>query len=517
MKTSCSAAALAAAVSSLLGAQAPAQYAVEAEGDDANACAALRDLELPDVVSLEAQAVAPGPFDVPASGPAPARTVELPAFCRVRGVVSPAITFEVWLPEGEAWNGRFQAVGGGGFAGVISYSAMAPALTSGYVTASTDTGHVAPDVEWLGDPGRRRDYGYRAIYEMTTKSKALIRAFYEKAPDYSYFNGCSTGGRQGLMEAQRFAGDYDGIVSGAPVNYFVATHFTQLWTALAAKERSDESILSDADLELVNAAVVDQCDALDGVRDGVLEDPRTCTFEPSSLQCSATGSSECLSADQVTALERIYAGPVHAVTGESLHPGLAPGGETTWSVVSASGLVQIPREYFGRAVFEDPSWDWRTFDFAGDVERAYRATGEILDATDADLSDFRDSGGKLIVYHGWNDQVIFPEGTIAYYESVDAAMAERPNAASQDKTDFFRLFMVPGMTHCRGGVGTDRFDAQSAIEAWVERGIAPDRIEASRVEDGAVTRTRPLCPYPQTARYDGTGDTNDTANFVCAE
>jgi feruloyl esterase len=185
--------------------------------------------------------------------------------------------------------------------------------------------------------------------------------------------------------------------------------------------------------------------------------------------------------------------------------------------VTSSGLAQIPQEYFARSVFKDPNWDWRTFDFADDVELTNRRTGEILNATNPDLSAFRDGGSKLIVYHGWNDQVIFPEGTINYYESVDGALAGMPNPTNQDKTDFFRLFMVPGMTHCRGGSGTDQFDAQSAIEAWVERGVAPDRIEASRRESGAVTRTRPLCPYPQTAQYDGSGDTNQASNFVCAD
>jgi feruloyl esterase len=194
-----------------------------------------------------------------------------------------------------------------------------------------------------------------------------------------------------------------------------------------------------------------------------------------------------------------------------------PSGEPEWNVVTDSGLVEIPREYFKHSVFKDPSWDWRTFDFSEDIERASRTTAEILDATNPDLSAFRSRGGKLIVYHGWNDQVIPPEGSIKYYESVETALAARANASNQETRDFFRLFMVPGMAHCRGGAGTNEFDAQKAIEAWVERGVAPDRIEASHRENDAVTRTRPLCPYPQTAQYDGTGDTNDTTNFVCAD
>jgi feruloyl esterase len=483
----------------------------------ADACAALNALKLDNLASIEAATIPRGPFALPETRTEPERTVTLPAHCRVRGVVAPAIRFEVWLPLAAAWNGRFQAVGGGGLAGVISYSALSRALQDGYATASTDTGHAAPDVEWLGDPGLLRDYGYRAIYEMTAKAKAAIQAYYGRAADYDYFNGCSTGGRQGLMQAQRFPDEYDGIVSGAPVNFFVAIHYTQLWAALAAKEASDESILSAADLDFASAAALAQCDATDGITDGVIEDPPSCDFDPGIMRCSGTGAGQCLREDQVTALRKIYAGPSDPRTGASLYPGFMPSGEPEWNVVTDSGLVEIPREYFKHSVFKDPSWDWRTFDFSEDIERASRTTAEILDATNPDLSAFRSRGGKLIVYHGWNDQVIPPEGSIKYYESVETALAARPNASSQETRDFFRLFMVPGMAHCRGGAGTNVFDAQKAIEAWVERGVAPDRIEASHRENDAVTRTRPLCPYPQTAQYDGNGDTNDTTNFVCAD
>jgi feruloyl esterase len=483
----------------------------------ADACAALNTLELDNLESIEATAIPRGPFELAATRIEPARTVTLPAHCRVRGVVAPAIRFEVWLPLAAAWNGRFQAVGGGGLAGVISYSAMARALQGGYATASTDTGHVAPDVEWLGDARLLRDYGYRAVHEMTAKAKAAMHAYYGRPADYDYFIGCSTGGRQGLMQAQRFPEDYDGIVAGAPVNFFVAIHYTQLWAALAAKEASDESILSAADLDFVSAAALAQCDAIDGIADGVIEDPPSCDFDPGVLQCSGTAAGQCLREDQVTALRKIYAGPSDSRTGAHLYPGFMPSGEPEWNVVTDSGLVEIPREYFTRSVFNDPSWDWRTFDFGEDAEQASLATAEILDATNPDLSAFRSRGGKLIVYHGWNDQVIPPEGSIKYYKSVEATIAEQPNGSNQETRDFFRLFMVPGMAHCRGGPGTNEFDEQKAIEAWVERAVAPDRIEASHLEDEVVTRTRPLCPYPQTAQYDGTGDTNDTTNFVCAD
>jgi feruloyl esterase len=484
-----------------------------------NACAKLAELALDDT-QLTAVSVPAGPFTptgvaVP-GGPPAAQPTTVPTFCRVSGTIEPAIRFEVWLPERSAWNGRYQAVGGGGFAGVLSYGAMVPAIQAGYVTSSTDTGHVAPDVEWLGDEGLLRDYGYRAIHEMTVKSKEIIDAYYGEGPEYSYFNGCSTGGRQGLMEAQRYPEDYDGIVSGAPVNYFVATHYTQLWVALAAKEKDDAGVLSADDLALVNRAVVAQCDADDGLKDGVLEDPRACEFDPAVLQCSGSaGSGQCLSIAQVEALNKIYAGPTHPRTGAKMHPGLVPGGEPSWLLVTSNGLVPIPYEYFGRSVLGTPTWDWRKFDFAEHVALAERKTGDILNAIDPDLRRFRNAGGKLIQYHGWNDQVIFPEGSVNYHMSVADELA--PGQGIEGVQDFMRLFMVPGMTHCRGGVGTDRFDAQAAIEAWVERGTPPTRIVASRVENGDVTRTRPLCPYPQVARYDGSGDQNDAANFTCSE
>ena len=241
-----------------------------------------------------------------------------------------------------------------------------------------------------------------------------------------------------------------------------------------------------------------------------------CTFDPGTLQCSSGASSQCLNAEQVEAVRKIYAGPSNPRTGEHLHPGLVPGSELSWVLVAGSDLAPIPAEYFSRSVFNDRGWDWRTFDFDADVERSYEATGEALVATDPDLGEFRDAGNKLILYHGWNDQVIFPEGSIDYYERVAATVAGGEDGGIGETRDFFRLFMAPGMQHCRGGPGPSQFDAQAAIEAWVEEGIAPVRIEASLVEDGNVTRTRPLCPYPETARFIG-GDSNQAESFACSQ
>jgi len=506
MKHVISAAALAAGLAAVVSAHA-----------QGGACGALAGLSLPDT-TFEALEVPAGPFTPPnavgAGGLPSPQPADVPAFCRVTGTITPAVKFEVWLPQKGAWNGRLQTVGGGGFAGVISYGAMLPAVRAGYVTASTDTGHVAPAVEWLADQQRLVDYGYRAIHETTVKAKALLERYYGKAADYNYFNGCSTGGRQGLMEAQRFPDDYDGIVTGAPVNYFVAIHATQLYVALSAHPTDDAGLLAAKDLALVNRTVIAQCDALDGVKDGVLDDPRKCTFDPGVLQCGSGGSSgECLSPDQVGALKKIYAGATNPRTGAPIHPTLALGGEPTWQIVTTPGLVPYPYEYFGRAVRGTPQWDWRKFDFDKDVALANQKTGDILNAIDPDLSKFKAGGGKLVLYHGWSDQVIFPQGSINYQQSVADKLA--PGKGTAGVQDFFRLFMVPGMTHCRGGTGTDQFDAQSAVEAWVEKGTAPTSMAARRVENGTVTRTRPLCPFPQVAKYDGSGDTNDAANFTC--
>jgi feruloyl esterase len=502
-----SAAALAAALSVVASAQA-----------QDNACRALGELSIPNT-KLTVAEVPAGPFKPPnavgAGGLQTPPPSDVPAFCRVTGTIAPAIQFEVWLPQKGAWNGKLQTVGGGGFAGVISYGAMVPAVKAGYVTASTDTGHVAPDVEWLADKQRLVDYGYRAIHETTVQAKTLLERYYGKVADYNYFNGCSTGGRQGLMEAQRFPDDYDGIVTGAPVNYFVAIHTTQLHVALAAHPTDDAGLLAAKDLALVNRAVLAQCDAQDGVKDGVLDDPRKCSFDPAVLECAAGGSSgsECLSPEQIGALKKIYAGAKNPRTGAVIHPSLMPGGEPSWQLVTTPGLVNIPYDYFGRAVLGTPTWDWRKFDFDKDVALANQKTGEVLNAIDPDLRKFKAGGGKLVLYHGWNDQVIFPQGSINYQQSVaDKVSPGKGNAGVQD---FFRLFMVPGMTHCRGGTGTDTFDAQAAVEQWVEKGVAPTSIAARRMENGAVTRTRPLCPFPQVAKYDGSGDTNDASNFTC--
>jgi len=480
-------------------------------------CEALSRLVLPELVGIQAAWVAAelDPSLGPVIGSDDAETPVPPpaAHCRVRAVIEPTIQIEVWLPREQAWNGRFLGVGGSGYAGTLSYPRMTEGLNAGYAVASTDTGHSADDTAWLGDPGQLRDFGYRAIFEMTAKARVILATFFGRPADYRYFNGCSLGGRQGLMEAERFPEDYDGIVAGAPVNAFVATRAMQAWAMQVTHPGAGQSLLGDDALNLAANAVIAQCDAVDGVVDGVLEDPRRCNFDPARLQCGVAAGNRCLNAPQVEALRQIHAGFTNPSAGQQL-TGFALGSEPEWDFARNAELNPLTLAFFRTAVSKNPFWNWRDFDVITDVAAATENVGWILDATMTDLSEFRDNGGKLIVYHGWNDSNNSPEATIRWYEGVESTLGGAFGNTAGAIEDFARLFMVPGMAHCGGGSGTSQFDAQRAIEDWVERGIAPDRIEAERIEDGKVVRTRPLCPYPQVASYRN-GNSDRSGSFIC--
>jgi feruloyl esterase len=497
----------------------------EAPALAATACADLANVKLPDTRITAAERVAAGKFTVPGptQGPGAAPPLDVPALCRVTGVIAPAIKFEVWLPEGSAWNGRFQMVGGGGLAGIISYPAMAEAVRRGYASTSTDTGHESTDSAWLYDRQRVIDYGSRAIHETTVKAKSLIEAHYGKPQDFAYFNGCSTGGRQGLMEAQRYPDDYDGIVSGAPVNTFTRLHMSQLWTAHATLKTPGAALAAN-DFALVSKTVLEQCDANDGVKDGILTDPRTCRFDPNVLQCQSGRTSECLAPAQVDALKKIYQGPRNPRTGEQLYQGLEPGGEIAQPRNPGWAMLMNGKEPFfidtpvlGGMGFGNPKWDWRSFDFDRDVELVDAKLYGVLNAVDPDLRPFKTSGGKLIVYHGWNDPGVMPKQTLHFYDSIVEYAGKATGGDGKAATDdYLRLFMMPGMGHCAGGTGPDQADWMSSIAGWVERGEAPTRIVARKQDAGKAVMTRPLCPHPQVAVYKGKGDTNDERNFECA-
>ena len=476
-------------------------------------CESLASLSLPHGNIISARAYGAGEF--PGPNGQPIRT--MPAFCRVEGVSRPAddseIPFEVWLPAAK-WNGKFRGIGNGGFAGSISVGEMAAAVTAGYAVASTDTGHHAggTDATWaLGHPQKVIDFGWRAIHETAEKGKAIAAAFYGDAPRHAYFQGCSDGGREALMEAQRFPEDYEGIIAGAPANY---------WTHLLTRAVADvQALMNDpaayipaSKIPAIEDAALQACDAGDGVPDGVIDDPRRCKFNPSVLLCKQGDVDSCLTAPQVGALRKILSGPKGS-HGAPVFPGTPPGGAagnggwSAWLFGSAPGKsleYAFGTQFFMNMVFEDPSWDFHQFQIEHDMKLADDKLARALNATDPDLGRFRARGGKLILYHGWSDAAIPAENTIDYFNSVVRKMGEK------NVDGFVRLYLAPGMQHCGGGPGPNVFNVTAPLERWVEEGEAPGRIIARRDQ-----RTRPLCPYPQAAKYTGNGSTDDAANFVC--
>jgi feruloyl esterase len=485
-------------------------------------CERLAARSLPDTTITAAEAVTGGPFTPPGSTNA---MTGLPPFCRVAGVIAPTreshVLFEVWMPL-ERWNGKFAGVGNGGWAGTISFGAMGDQLRRGYATASTNTGHeAAPGLNMarfaFEKPERLADFAYRAHHETAVKARSLVQEFYGRPVERAYFIGCSTGGYEGLMAAQRFPSDYDGIVAGAPANN---------WTRLMAGDFDGVlAVLKDADshlpppaLGLLHRAALAACDDRDGVVDGVIDDPRRCPFDPGTLVCAGDQPSPaCLTKRQADAARRVYRGLTDPKTGAQLYPGLAPGSEPFWPHRDRANPFPIPLSHYKWLVFSNPDWDWRSFDFDDAEDYAAHVEAEarlapILNATSPDLGAFRERGGKLLQYHGWNDQLISPQNSIDYYQDVLKFFG---SAAAVD--GFYRLFMAPGMAHCSGGTGPNSFDMQAALEQWVERGVAPDQILATRSTNGIVDRIRPLCRFPATAVYSGRGDTNDAANFTCRE
>ena len=506
-----------------------AQSIAQSNFDAAEACRNISNLAMPDTRVTLTEIVEMNSFITPGSD----NSITTPAFCRVVALTSPAVNFEVWLPL-SGWNGKYQSVGNGGMAGTISYAAMANALGRGYATASTDTGHVAGpipfDASWAsGRPDLIEDFGHRALHLTTVNAKQVTEAFYSAPPNYSYYVGCSKGGQQGLMEAQRYPDDFDGIIAGDPANdwtrFYAGAH---LWYSQAMLS-DEESHIPPAKLPALGNAVNAACDALDGIEDGILQNPLACNFEPSTLTCPAgSDDNSCLTPKQVSAVEKIWSG-VRNSDGELIYPGLVPGGEAyrgTWStwVSGRDPFTSLHwrggEGFFRWFVFDDADWDFRSFDFDKDLEYALQKVGPAVDSNDPDLRPFRDNGAKLIVYHGWSDPDISPVASINYYESVIDVIADDTRAINYQSAlsatqDFYRLFMVPGMAHCSGGPGPDRFDALSALENWVERDIAPQTIIASKIEDGEVVRTRPLCAFPEVAAYHGSGSTDEASNFSC--
>jgi feruloyl esterase len=503
-------------------------------------CEDLAKLHLTHATITSATSYAAGAYKPPADPFLPPLSTALPAFCRVTGIATPtagsAIQFEVWLPSSN-WNGKFEQVGNGGLAGRIPLPSMAQPLLRGYATAATDDGHIGTsfaDGSWaIGHPEKVIDYGYRAVHQTAIQAKAILHAFYGNGPSQSYFVGCSEGGREALIEAQRYPADFHGIVAGAPATYLVHLGVKQLWDARALRD-NPASYIPPAKLAVLQNAAIAQCDQLDGVKDGLIENPQACHFDPASVECKSTDAADCLTAAQVEAAKKIYGPATNSRTGAQISPGFSPGAEAApenWAVwITGAAAGQLPigaligNSFFTGLVFENPTWDYRTLNFDSDITLADNKLAKILNATDPDLRPFKALGGKLIQYQGWGDAAIPPQDSVDYFESVQTAIG--PTA------DFYRLFMVPGMSHCAGGLGANVFgngasvpnpdaahDITMALDQWVTHDIAPDKIIATRFIDNdptkAVLMTRPLCPYPQQAHYKGVGDTNSASSFTC--
>ncbi|MBZ5608525.1 MAG: tannase/feruloyl esterase family alpha/beta hydrolase [Acidobacteriia bacterium] len=481
----------------------------------AASCESLASLSLPDTTITKVESVGAGGFAMPGGRRGQAnRNSDLPAFCRVQATLKPSsdsdIKVEVWLPA-SGWNGKYEAVGNGGWSGAIGYAAMAEALRRGYATSSTDTGHEGGSASFaLGHPEKLIDYAYRSEHEMTVKSKAIIAAFYGSGPKLSYWNGCSAGGKQALKEAQRFPADFDGIIAGAPGNNWTGRAIESMWIAQAV-HKDEAGYIPPEKYPVIHNAVLEACDALDGVKDGLLQDPARCHFDPKVVQCKDADGPNCLTAPQVEAARKIYSGAINPRTRQQIFPGLEPGSELAWNVLAGPRPFGIGDDHFKYVVFKDPNWDYRTLNFDSDVALAEKTDNGLINATDPNLKPFFGHGGKLIQYHGWSDWQISPLNSVHYYQSVQETLG-----GASKMQDSYRLFMVPGMGHCGGGEGPNSFDMVGAIEQWVEKSAPPAEIIASRISNGKVERTRPLCPYPQVAKYKGAGSIDDAANFACA-
>lgn len=485
----------------------------------ARECAALAQLQLRDVTRTTAEAM-------PADG-------TVPAFCQVNGTIAPEITFQVNLPL--EWNGRFYMIGNGGHAGQqpndpFQIPNRNQALANRFVMAMTDTGHDAakePGASFVvSNPQKAIDYAYRAVHMTAVTAKDITNAFYGQPAAYSYWNSCSNGGRQGLLEAQRYPDDFDGIIANAP--WVDQTGFTigALWNQQALATAN----VTAGKLDLLAKHVMEKCDAVDGLADGLIDDPRACSFSVATdvPGCPAgTDDDSCLTTAQADAIQKVYDGPRNS-KGEQLFPGFMLGSEqpvpgpngtaaSSWlNLIVPAAPDATPADLnlalgtmrYLVPLTPQPEWTYSEFDFDTDVEDLDRWS-RLADATDINLRAFRARGGKLLMTYGWADTILQPLMGVHYYEQAVTANGD-------DGEDFMRLFMMPGMTHCAGGLGPDQHDPVTAIIDWVETGTAPDAILAKRIVDGDVVRSRPLCPYPQVARYSGNGSIDEAANFRCA-
>ena len=474
-------------------------------------CESLTSLALPDGKITSAVLVGAGAFTLPTGGGPPmggavgmAVFKNLPAFCRVTATLAPTpdsdIKVEVWMPA-ENWNGKLVGIGNGIWAGSISYSALAEPLAKGYATVATDTGHVGSGMDAKFAVGHREkliDFGYRAVHEMTVKAKIMIAAYFGRKEQRSLWVSCSTGGRQGLMEAYRYPEDYNGISSMAPANPMVGLMIGSLWTGYAAI-KDDAHRLSMAKINAVHKEFINQCDEKDGLKDRIVGDPEHCRFNPGAIQCKDGDTNDCLTAPQLEALRDIYAGTRNLRTGEKVFDGFEPGSEQQFmALIGGKEPFSVAQSYFRDIVFNNPQWDFKSYDYDKDLAASYKAGSEILDAPSNGLAKFFKNGGKLLLSHGWADGLIPASNTAAFYKSMTAKMDPKKAVNST------RLFMLPGVGHCGGGDAPSVTDMLSVIDQWVETGKTPERIIATNPPN-QKQMSRPICPYPHIAEYRGIG------------
>jgi feruloyl esterase len=486
-------------------------------GNDAACDRVAATLKLADAKITSAHLVPAGSFAPPPVGTDTPRPVaNLPAFCRLELTLTPSsdsdIKTEVWMPV-SGWNGKFQQVGNGAFAGSIQYGALGDALRRGYAAASTDTGHTGAGAQWAaGHPEKIIDWGYRSEHLTAVDGKAAITNFYGMGPTLSYFTGCSGGGRMAFQEAQRYPADFDAILAGAPAydRGNEAFGFMMKWKAT---HETPESVIPTSKYPAIHRAALDACDALDGLKDGIIEDVLNCHFDPQVIECKAgTNSDSCLTTPQVEAVRKLYAGAKNPKTGELIFPGFEPGSEPQWTAVTGGELpLDVGYDVFKYILFQDPKWDPKSFDLARDYDRIHKLDNTALSPNNPDLKPFVSRGGKLLIYQGWADPNVSPRSPLMYYDRVVKTIGQKA------VDDSIRLFYAPGMGHCGGGEGPNVFDALTPLEAWREQGKAPASILATHSTNGKVDRTRPLCPYPQIARYKGTGSIDQADNFFCSE
>ncbi|MBV9785912.1 MAG: tannase/feruloyl esterase family alpha/beta hydrolase [Acidisphaera sp.] len=532
---------------SLITAALLATTALSARPAAAASCASLASALLPNATITAAQSIPAGSYAAPDGN----TYTDLPAFCRVAATLTPTpqsdINVEVWMPLKPGWNGRFVGTGNGGYAGAIVYSELAATLQLGFAVANTDMG-TSPATALDGKPltGERQkqiDFGYRSTHLMTTVGKQIVSAFYNKPAEYSYFTGCSTGGGQALHEAEQFPDDYDGIVGGAPAENRTNVHIEVLWAYYVTHE-SPQSLIPPALLALVTQSVLAACVTQSGglPTDPFLTDPRACHWNPNSLACQNGQTTNCLNPQQVQALDLLYDGPRDPRTGKLIYPGINRGSEsgTLFDVSADEGITFPSTEPLFDGLFYwvfGPNWNWQTFDFDHDVTAVNRDLGPILNANSVDLSAFQGHGGKFLMYHGWADALVPPQDDIDYFLRLAATLEGNSGSLLVGENrahSFYRLFMAPGMGHCFTGPGPNIFggadnpggpaDPQHnvllALQRWVEEGVAPTRIIATKYVNDTpsqgVAMTRPLCVFPKVPRYKGSGDTTDAANFECA-